>query len=316
MLFPVDRPASRALWACASTAAAVAPPDGGSQAMNQDATKLVEALREAMQGAVNALTTYGLDVVGAVLILVFGLWIAGKTHRVVSRALGKAKRLDETLIGFFANAAKYGVVVFTVVAVLNQFGIETTSFIAVLGAAGLAIGLALQGTLSNVAAGVMLLIFRPYKIGDYVEAGGNAGTIEELNLFVTVMATPDNVRIIVPNARIWGATVANYSANPTRRVDLVMGISYADDIDKATAVMSQVIDDEARVLKDPEPMVAVAELADSSVNFAVRVWVDNADYWPVRFDLTKAMKQRFDAEGVSIPFPSQTVYHVNPPQTA
>ena len=283
--------------------------------MNQDATKLVEALRQGLQEAVNVLTTYGLDVVGAILILIFGLWIAGKTHRVVSRALGKAKWVDDTLVGFFANAAKYAVLVFTILAVLNQFGVETTSFIAVIGAAGLAIGLALKGTLSNVAAGVMLLIFRPYHIGDYVEAGGNAGTVKELNLFVTVMATPDNVKIIVPNAQIWGSTVTNYSANPTRRVDLVMGISYEDDIDKAMAVMNQVIDEEARVLKDLEPLVAVVELADSSVNFTVRVWVDKDDYWGVRFDLTKAMKQRFDAEGVNIPFPSQTVYHVNPPQT-
>ena len=284
--------------------------------MNKDASEMIEALRAAMQEAVNALTTYGLDVIGAILILIFGLWIAGKTHRIVAKALSRAKRVDDTLIGFFANAAKYAVMVFTILAVLNQFGVETTSFIAVIGAAGLAIGLALQGTLSNVAAGVMLLIFRPYHIGDYVEAGGNAGTVKELNLFVTVMATPDNVRIIVPNAQIWGATVSNFSANPTRRVDLVMGISYEDDIDKAMAVMNQVIDDEARVLKDPEPMVAVVELADSSVNFTVRVWVDNADYWGVKFDLTKAMKQRFDSEGVNIPFPSQTVYHVNPPQSA
>jgi small conductance mechanosensitive channel len=171
--------------------------------MDKNANELIAALREALHEAVEVLTTYGLDVVGAIVILLLGLWVAGKTHRVVTRGLSKAKRVDDTLIGFFANAAKYGVLIFTVLAVLNQFGVETTSFIAVIGAAGLAIGLALQGTLSNVAAGVMLLIFRPYHVGDYVEAGGNAGTIKELNLFVTVMATPDNVKIIVPNAQIW-----------------------------------------------------------------------------------------------------------------
>jgi small conductance mechanosensitive channel len=205
--------------------------------MEKNTGEMMGAVRAAMHGAAEVLTTYGLDVVGAIFILVLGMWVAGKTHGMVTRGLTRAKRVDDTLIGFFANAAKYGVMILTVLAVLNQFGVETTSFIAVIGAAGLAIGLALQGTLSNVAAGVMLLIFRPYHVGDYVEAGGNAGTVKELNLFVTVMATPDNVKIIVPNAQIWGDTVTNFSANPTRRVDLVMGISYEDNIDKAMAVM-------------------------------------------------------------------------------
>ena len=279
--------------------------------MEEKTTEIYQTVQQAVQEAVNALTTYGLDIIGAVLILIIGVWLANRVQRITVRGLEKAKRVETTLIGFFGSITKYLVLIFTGLAVLNQFGVQTTSLIAVLGAAGLAVGLALQGTLSNVAAGVMLLIFRPFKVGDYVEAGGHAGTIRELNLFITELATPDNVQIIVPNGRVWGSPVTNYSANPTRRVDLVMGVAYEDDIDAAMAVMYEVIGEESRVLADPEPLVAVSELADSSVNFVVRAWVNSGDYWGVKFDLTKAMKQRFDEKGINIPFPCQTVYHVN-----
>ena len=276
--------------------------------MEKEADEAIETARVAIEEAINLLTAYGLDVIGAVLILIAGFWVARKVHLGVTKSLEKTGKIDLTLSQFFASLARYLVLIVTVLAVLSQFGIETTSLIAVVGAAGLAIGLALQGTLSNVAAGVMLLIFRPFKIGDFIEAAGQAGTIKELNLFVTEMATGDNIKIIVPNSKIWGDSIRNFSANPTRRVDLVMGISYDDDIDKAMDVMRQVITEDERVHKDPEPFIVVSELADSSVNFIVRVWVDSENYWPVKFSLTKAMKMRFDAEGINIPYPHRTVY--------
>ena len=276
--------------------------------MEKETDEAIETVRVAIEEAINLLTAYGLDVIGAVLILIFGFWIARKVHSGVAKSLQRTGKIDLTLSQFFASLARYLVLIVTVLAVLSQFGIETTSLVAVVGAAGLAIGLALQGTLSNVAAGVMLLIFRPFKVGDFIEAAGQAGTIKELNLFVTEMATGDNIKIIVPNSKIWGDSIRNFSANPTRRVDLVMGISYDDDIDKAMDVMRLVIAEDERVHKDPEPFIVVSELADSSVNFIIRVWVDSGNYWPVKFSLTKAMKMRFDSEGINIPYPHRTVY--------
>ncbi len=276
--------------------------------MEEQADQAVETVRVAIEEAINLLTAYGLDVIGAILILLLGFWAAKKVHQGVDRSLEKTGKIDLTLSKFFASMARYLVLIVTILAVLNQFGIETTSLVAVVGAAGLAIGLALQGTLSNVAAGVMLLIFRPFKVGDFVEAAGHAGSVKELNLFVTEMATGDNIRIIVPNGKIWGDSIRNFSSNPTRRVDLVMGIGYDDDIDKAMEVMHEVIAEDERVLKDPEPFIAVSELADSSVNFVVRAWVNSGDYWPVKFGLTRAIKLRFDEKGINIPYPHRTIY--------
>jgi len=276
--------------------------------MEQQADEAVATVRVAIEEAVNLLTAYGLDVIGAILILIFGFWLAKKVHAGVARNLEKTGKIDLTLTTFFASMAKYLVIIVTILAVLNQFGIETTSLVAVVGAAGLAIGLALQGTLSNVAAGVMLLIFRPFKVGDFIEAAGHSGSVKELNLFMTVMATGDNIKIMVPNSQMWGDSIRNFSSNPTRRVDLVMGIGYEDDIDQAMEVMHQVIAENELVLKDPEPFIAVSELADSSVNFVVRAWVKSGDYWPVKFGLTRAMKLRFDEKGINIPYPHQTIY--------
>lgn len=275
----------------------------------EDIAAMVE---RAVNEVVGLLTTYGFEVLGAVLMLVVGLWLSGRVGAGVRKGLEKTKRVDATLITFFGSLARYAVMVVTVIAVLNQFGVETTSLVAVVGAAGLAIGLALQGTLSNVAAGVMLLIFRPFKVGDFVEVAGHAATVKELNLFFTVMATGDNVRIIVPNAQIWGGSLKNFSANPTRRVDFVFGISYDADIDKAMALIRSVADADARVHKDPEPFIVVGNLGESSVDLTVRLWVDAGDYWGVKFDVTKIVKQRMDAEGIGIPFPSRTVYTVSP----
>ena len=267
-----------------------------------------ENLEAVTQEIITILATYGLSVVAAIAILIAGLMVAGWARKATVRALSRVDRFDSTLTTFFASIVRYLIIAITILAVLSQFGIETTSLIAVLGAAGLAVGLALQGTLSSVAAGVMLLIFRPFKVGDYVEVAGQAGTVDALTLFVTELNTPDNVHIIVPNAEVWGSAVTNYSFNATRRVDLVMGIDYADDIDKAMSLILEEIGKDNRIHQSPDPFVAVGELADSSVNLVVRVWCDGGNYWPIKFDLTKALKQRFDAEGISIPFP-QTVIH-------
>lgn len=268
-------------------------------------------MEEAMKQGVTLLTAYGLKVIGALLILFIGRMVANWVQAKVAFQLGKSGKVDETLTGFLSNLARYVVLIATVLAVLAQFGIETTSLIAVLGAASLAIGLALQGTLSNVAAGVMLMFFRPFKAGDFVETAGIAGSVQSITLFVTELATPDNVQIMVPNSQVWGTIVKNYSHHATRRVDLVIGIDYGDDIDKAQSVVQQVVKADSRVLADPAPMVVVGNLGENSVDLTIRVWCQAGDYWPVKFDLTKALKQRFDEEKLSIPFPQRTIHMVN-----
>ncbi len=270
-----------------------------------------ENLNETIDALIQISASYGLDILGAIAILVIGLFVAKWAHGATTRALGKVSRFDQTLRRFFASLVKYVVIIFTVLAVLNQFGVQTASLIALLGAAGLAIGLALQGTLSNVAAGVMLLIFRPYKVGDFVEVGGQSGTVHELSLFVTELNTGDNVRIIVPNSQIWGNAIRNVSFNATRRVDLLIGIAYEDDIGKAVSSIQALIDADARIRKDPASLIAVSELADSSVNLVVRAWCEAGDYWPIRFDLMRNIKERFDAENISIPYPQRQVHMAN-----
>ena len=268
-------------------------------------------MEEAFKEGISLLTSYGLKVIGALLILIVGRFLANWTKKKVASGLERSGKVDPMLRGFLASFARYLVLIITVLAVLSQFGIETTSIIAVLGAASLAIGLALQGTLSNVAAGVMLLVFRPFKIGDFVEAGGTAGTVKGITLFISELATPDNVQILVPNSQVWGTVVKNYSHHGTRRVDLVMGIDYSDDIDKAQSVVQQVVEADGRVLSDPAPMVVVGNLGESSVDLTIRVWCQAGDYWPLKFDLTKNLKQRFDVEHLSIPFPQRTIHMVN-----
>ena len=256
------------------------------------------------------ITVYGLKVIGAIAILVVGWiasrWISGAT----GKGLRKIERMDETLTRFFVSAVRYLILVVTVIMVLSQFGVQMASLLVVLSTAGLAIGLALQGTLSNVAAGVMLLLFRPFKIGDFVDVAGHAGTVQGISLFVTEMATPDNVHIVVPNAQVWGSSVVNFSHHATRRVDIVVGIGYEDDIDKAMATITGVIEGDGRSHADPAPLVAVTDLGDNSVNFTVRIWCNAADYWGAKFDLTKAIKEALDAAGVNIPYPQRTVHLV------
>lgn len=253
-------------------------------------------------------TTYGLSVVGGIAILVIGWLVANAVDHTIRRIMAKRERVDPLLVGFIASLVKYLILAFTVVAVLNQFGIQTASMIAVLGAAGLAIGLALQGTLSHLAAGVMIMIFRPFRQGHYIEAAGTAGTVKTVTLFTTELATPDNVQIIVPNGKVWGDVVKNYSHHETRRVDFALGIGYGDSIDKAIKTVQAVIDKDARIHKDPAPLIVVGELGASSVNLTIRVWCTGADYWPLKFDLTKAFKEALDKAKISIPFPQTDVH--------
>ncbi|MGP1254177.1 MAG: mechanosensitive ion channel family protein [Kiloniellales bacterium] len=267
-------------------------------------------LDELVDTLIFYITTYGLNVVGAIAILIVGLIIAGWVARAVERTLARSQRVDDTLRGFFSSFAKYFIIVFTVLAVLAQFGVQTASLIAVFGAAGLAIGLALQGTLSNLAAGVMLLLFRPFKIGDYIEAAGLSGTVKSITLFVTELATPDNVQVVVPNGELWGASIHNYSFHETRRVDLTLGIGYEANIAEAKAAILDEVGKDSRAHSDPAPMVAVLGLGESSVDLVVRVWCVAGDYWSLKFDLTEALKNRLDREGVSIPFPQRTVHMI------
>lgn len=253
-------------------------------------------------------TSYGLDALGAIVILVLGWIAAGWAGRATTRMLGRSKRIDLTLQRFFSSLVRYAVIVFAVLATLQQFGIQTTSLLAVLGAAGLAIGLALQGTLSNVAAGVMLLIFRPFRVDDVIEAGSVAGTVVYLGLFTTELRTADGIFIVVPNSELWGSSLKNFSRNPTRRIQIVLGIDYGDSIETAMQMINSVIENEPRRLADPEPQVVVGELADSSINIYVRVWVNTSDYWNVYFDMLRTLKESADAAGLTIPFPQQTVH--------
>lgn len=253
------------------------------------------------------ITFYGIKVVAALAIFIVGRWVARAVRNFVRRLMERGK-VDDTLVSFVGNLTYVLLLAFVVVAALNQIGIQTTSFIAVIGAAGLAIGLALQGSLANFAAGVLLIIFRPFKAGDYIEGAGVAGTVEEIQIFTSQLKTPDNKTIIIPNAKLTGDNIINYSAKDTRRVDMVFGVSYSDDLQKVRQILEDILTKDDRVLQDPAPTIGVVELADNSVNFACRPWVKTGDYWAVYFEITETVKRRFDAEGVSIPFPQRDVH--------
>lgn len=267
-----------------------------------------EQANEVIDRTITIFTTYGLDVVGAILILIVGWLAAGWCHRVTEKTLSRSQKIDPTLRTFFGSAVRYGVIVFTVLAVLQQFGIQTTSLLAVLGAAGLAIGLALQGTLSNVAAGVMLMIFRPFGIGDFIEAGDVAGTVKGVGLFTTQLDTIDGIYVIAPNSSLWGEAVKNYSRNATRRIDITLGIDYTDDIDGAINVAKNAVLNEPLCISQPPPQFVVGEMADNSVNIYVRAWTNTPDYWSAYFNLTKALKEACDKAGITIPFPQRSVH--------
>lgn len=253
------------------------------------------------------LTVWLLKIGAAALIFVVGMWLAKRLTRLAESMLQRSK-LDETLIRFAGKILFAVLVTFVAIAALSQIGVQTASLIAVLGAAGLAVGLALQGSLSNFAAGVMIIGFRPFQKGDYVEAAGVSGSVDEVSIFTTTLLTPDNRKVIVPNAQITGDTITNYSAMPTRRLDLVFGIGYNDDMTKAKNVLENILKAENRVLKDPAPNIAVHELGDSSVNLICRPWVKKEDYWNLHWDLHETVKQAFDKEGISIPFPQRDMH--------
>ncbi len=255
----------------------------------------------------NWAVTYGLDILGAIVILVVGK-IAAVWIKKISEKLFAKSKMDVTVSKFLGNIIYGLAITFVVIMALSKLGVETSSMVAILGAAGLAIGFALQNSLSNFAAGVMLLVFRPIRVGDFVEAGGVSGIVEEIHIFTTKLKTPDNKVIFVPNSKIAGDTITNYSLEDKRRVDMTFGIGYTDDIEKAKSIIYRVLSEDDRILKDPAPQVAVSELADSSVNFVVRPWVMKNDYWGVYFDTTEKIKKTFDAEGISIPFPQTDVH--------
>jgi len=260
-----------------------------------------------MENFIDILSSYAIDFVIAIAIFIIGKRIAKMASNYLKRLLEKSGA-DETLTVFLGNVS-YGILLVVVVlAALSQLGIETTSFIAILGAVGLAIGLAFQSTLSNISAGVMIVIFRPFNLGNFIEAGGVAGTVEEINLFNTVLKTPDNKVIIVGNSNIIGGNIINYSKKDTRRVDFVFGIGYDDDLKLAKDTLLDIVSKDERVLKDPEPFAAVKELGDSSVNFTLRVWVKSEDYWDVHFDTIEKVKLTFDEKGISIPYPQMDMH--------
>lgn len=250
---------------------------------------------------------YGLKVLAAIAILLIGKLAAKGVRGVIRRTLQRSK-IDETLVSFVASMSYIGIMAFVVIAALGQLGVQTASFVVVLGSAGLVVGLALQGSLANFAAGVLMIIFKPFKAGDYIEGGGVAGVVEEVGIFTTELKSPDNKKVIVPNGKITADNIINYTAKEIRRVDIVAGVSYQDDLDKVKNVLTDILAKDDRVLKDPAPTIAVLELADSSVNFAVRPWVKTGDYWDVFFATQESIKKRFDAEGICIPFPQQDVH--------
>lgn len=251
---------------------------------------------------------YLLHIAQAIVILIVGWIIAGWMRSLTARSLGKMKRMDATLKPLLSNIVRYTIIIFTIVAVLAHFGVQTASIIAVVGAAGLAIGLALQGTLQNIAAGIMLLILRPLRNGDYIEAGGIGGTVKEIGLFTTLLDTADGVYISAPNSTLWNSTIKNFSKNDTRRIDLDVGVSYDDDVNGAMEVLRGVMSDDSRCLADPVPEVMVVALADSSVNIRMRCWVKSSDYWGMLWHMNREAKLRLDAKGYTIPYPQQDVY--------
>ncbi|MEM1105969.1 MAG: mechanosensitive ion channel domain-containing protein [Pseudomonadota bacterium] len=276
------------------------------------------AAAEAAAGAVNLLDpaalwsayqadilAWGMKALGALVVIIIGLRIAGWLASLVRNQVLKSESIDDTLGNFFASIVRWAITAAVLIAALQVFGVQATSFVAILGALTLAIGLSLQGALGNIAAGVMIIVFRPYKLGDYIEAAGVAGSVKDINLFRTVLATVDNVQILIPNSQAIDGIIKNYSGYPTRRVDVDFGIDYGDDMDKAVAIVSGIIAGDPRIKQEPAPFVQITNLGASSVDITTRSWVQAADYWGVKFDLIKQVKLAFDAQGISIPYPHQ-----------
>jgi len=251
---------------------------------------------------------FGLKIIIAILIFVIGQWIAKLARKILERVLRRSSKVDNTLVAFLGNMTYVILLIFVIIAALGQLGVQTASIVALLGAAGLAVGLALQGSLANFAAGILLIIFRPFKVEDLIDASGVTGVVEKIEIFTTQLRTLDNKTIIIPNAKLTADNIVNYTAKEVRRVDLVIGVSYGDNIDKVKEVITDVLNSDDRVLKEPPFTVAVSEMADSSVNFVVRPWVKTENYWDVYFGVTENIKKQFDKHGITIPFPQQDIH--------
>ncbi|MEE9367766.1 MAG: mechanosensitive ion channel domain-containing protein [Pontiella sp.] len=269
-------------------------------ATSEEATSVVQKVQEIS-------IEYGVKILGALLVLIIGMWVAKVIKNSVMKLMEK-KGMDSTLAGFCGSLIGVGLKAFVIIAALEKLDVKTASFITILGAAGLAIGLALQGSLANFAAGVLMLIFKPFKVGDVVDAAGSVGSVLEIGIFTTIMKSPDNKKLIVPNGAVMGGTITNINVFGTRRLDLVACIGYGDDLVKAKKVLNDILAAESRILPEPATTVAILEMADSSVNIAVRPWVNAADYWDLFFELQETIKLRFDEEGISIPFPQRDVH--------
>jgi small conductance mechanosensitive channel len=295
LLFAVTSPA------LAQETQSTQPAQAASQTSPQH---VIDAIKEflATKG-----TAFALDLLAAILIFIIGRWLAKWISIIIGRVMTKAK-VEQILVTFVQHLSYFGLLAFVIIAALDRVGIKLTAAIAVLGAAALAVAFALQGSLSNFAAGILMVIFKPFGVGDFVSVAGVQGTIQEIQVLNTVLNSPDNVRIIVPNAQVTGGTISNYTANTTRRIDLTIGVSYDDDLKKAKQVIESVLGADARILKNPAPTVAVYELGDSSVNFVVRPWVKPADYWDVYFNVTEKLKLALETNGLTIPFPQQEIY--------
>ena len=263
---------------------------------------------DSVQSVTDLIGLYTLNIALAIVVFVIGKYVARKVTNIAHKLMLKNSKVDDTLANFLDDIIYYALMVVVILTSLKQLGVDTTSFFAILGAAGLAIGLALKDSLGNFASGVMIILFRPFHVGDVINAAGVTGRVEEVSIFNTILITGDNQKMIVPNGAITSGSITNINAKPERRVDLVVGIGYDDDIKKAKELLNSIIKADQRVLQEKGITVAVSELADSSVNFVVRAWVKTPDYWGVKFDLTENVKLRFDEEGISIPYPQQDVH--------
>ena len=267
----------------------------------------MEQTQQLLDAAWNMVVNNYLDVAAAIVIFTVGRIFAGWARRLTRKALERGN-VDATLVPFLAKLVYYAVLAVVVIAVLNRVGVATTSVVAIFGAAGLAVGLAMQGTLANFASGVMLLLFRPFKLGDFVDAGGTVGVVQEIGIFSTTLKSPDNIKITVPNSQVYGSTISNFNGYETRRIDMVMGISYDDNIQTAIDTIRSIVTADDRVLTDPELQVAVSNLGDSSVDIVVRPWCNAADYWAIRFDLNRKLKEGLESAGCSIPYPQRDIH--------
>ncbi|MFA5533438.1 MAG: mechanosensitive ion channel domain-containing protein [Mariniphaga sp.] len=267
----------------------------------------MQSFNFAIQNIYQSVISYSPRLIGAILTLIIGWWLIRVIHNTLNKYFEK-REMDPSLRGFLNSMIGILLKAMLLISVIGMLGVQMTSFIAILGAAGLAVGMALSGTLQNFAGGVMILLFKPFKVGDYIEAQGHAGSVKEIQIFNTILKTPDNKTIIIPNGGLSTSSMINYSTEPSRRVDFLFGIAYGDDVDKAKAVIQKLIDDDTRILKDPASFIAVSELADSSVNIVVRVWAESSNYWGIYFDMHEKVYKTFEKEGLNIPFPQMDVH--------